>query len=237
MTENQGVFQHRSSRAVLNYDDLSAERKALPLTFRNDIRRWMHKNNVFFGNRFVHSSSVLNPFFESWQLLDEDKSQKARDFFKSKAQRIAKNFTYAVKKDNGYDADPLPGGQLCSPSYKAGYEYIHEPGWNGVLNGRLLTAFELLQQLTQTISTFSVEQLLELSQMVQREQCHRQHDYLGTTDPFQQVLDNSDDDNLTSISRRASTSSTSAGRSNESPPTTPSSQHSSPVCTLSETTI
>ena len=104
----------------------------------------MHKNNVFFGNRFVYLLSILNPFFKSWQLLDKDKSQKAWDFFKLKAQRIAKNFMYVVKKDNGYNIDPLPGGQLYSPSYKAKYKYIYKPGWNRVLNGRFLTAFKTI---------------------------------------------------------------------------------------------
>ena len=53
----------------------------------------MHKNNVFYGNNFEHSPTVLHEYFDKWGLLDEEKSKEAREYFINKASTLAKNFT------------------------------------------------------------------------------------------------------------------------------------------------
>lgn len=69
MTGTQQVFQHLSSTATLSFDrSVVHVKNKLSQTFRNDLRRWMHKNNVFYGNNFEHSPTVLHENFDKWGL-------------------------------------------------------------------------------------------------------------------------------------------------------------------------
>ena len=111
-----------------------------------------------------------------------------------------------IKKEEGYEAITLPNGALRSASYRAGYEYIHHQAWDGKINGRQRTPFDLLQELPSLIVSFPDGQLEELRNKIQRERQRRLSDDNAMAGFLSEAEADADDDHITSVSRRTSTS-------------------------------
>lgn len=116
-----------------------------------------------------------------------------------------------IRKEEGYEAITLPNGALRSASYRAGYEYIHHQAWDGKINGRQRTPFDLLQELPSLIVSFSAGEMEELLNKIQREQQRRLSDDIAMADLLSEAQVNANDNHITFISHRKSTSDESEG--------------------------
>ena len=99
-----------------------------------------------------------------------------------------------IKKEEGYEATNLPNGALRSASYTAGYKYIHHQAWDGKINGRQRTPFDLLQELPSLIVSFSDGEMEELHNIIQRERQRRLLDDTAMADFSSEAPANANDD-------------------------------------------
>ena len=64
MVDVEEIFKHRSSTAGV--------KSKLSQTFNNDLRQYMHEI-YFYANNFEHTDTILNAFFNTWELLNQQK--------------------------------------------------------------------------------------------------------------------------------------------------------------------
>ena len=74
MDDVEEIFKHWSSTATPLYNRVAIRVKSkLSQTFKHDLRRYMHENDIFFANNFEHTDTILNAFIDTWELLNQQK--------------------------------------------------------------------------------------------------------------------------------------------------------------------